>query len=521
MSKEWSEIKADPKSSKVNELLAKLEEQAKTSLVKTEIKFGTSGWRAVIGETYTVQNVKIAIQAIVEMMKTEVYFKETGLPNFSAVQEKGILIGRDTRFLGKEFARAAAEVFAANGIHAYLIGNPSITPDLSLTVVIKDFAGSVNITPSHNPFEYQGLKFNPADGGTADPILTNVIEAKAEQLMAGGSYAKYIPAEHDKLIYQFESMPVYVNALLNSGVIDFDFIRKNYDPKNITFITDNVHGASAGYLELLLKGLPFPALRNKPDALFGGIKPEPSAENLQLLFSELSKYSTPLKLGVILDPDGDRVRFTDGTADIDMNAFGAIAFHYLATNRQWPGGIAKSVATSNLVNTIAKDLGRPIFETAVGFKNFRKYLKNDQAVCAFEESDGITLRNHTLEKDGVIGALLALEITLRTGKPLGAYLKMLHDKYGVFVPKRFAAPISAEQKQKLATTLSKFKVGDQIGSRTIAEIITLDGFKFVFTDNSWLMIRPSGTEPKVRIYVEAANEQEAEGLFSEGQRLIE
>ena len=520
MATRWDEIKKDPKGKTVPETLDAIQKQAAESTAKTTITFGTSGWRGVIGEAFTVQNVRIAVQAIVEMMKTPVYAQETGLVDFSEVQRRGILIGRDNRLMGKIFMQTAAEVLAANGIHAWGSTQEAITPDLSLTVVQKSFAGSINFTPSHNPFEYSGLKFNPADGGTADPVLTRLIESNAETLMETPRLPSFDPAAHSAYIHSIDTRPIYIDTLRERNVVDLQFIQKSYHTDRIAFLVDNVHGASVGYLEQVLDPIRFTALRNQPDVLFGGAKPEPSAENLALLFAELKKASAPLKLGVILDPDGDRVRFTDGVNDIDMNAFGAIAFHYLATERGFPGGVAKSVATSNLVNCIAEKLGRPLFETAVGFKNFRRYLKSDQAVCAFEESDGITVRHHTLEKDGVMGALLALEITLRTGKPLGDYLKRLHQEYGAFYPKRFATPITPEQKAALVNKLGGYKPGDQIGDRKIADIITLDGFKFVFADHSWLMIRPSGTEPKVRIYVEARKESDAEVLFQLGTGLI-
>jgi len=520
MSGLWDPIKTDPFGKDVPSYLKTIEQEVINSQQPARITFGTSGWRGIIGESFTLRNVRIATQAIVEMMKTPAYLQETGLPDFTTIQKKGLLIGRDTRFLGESFAQSVAEVLAANEIHAHVIEREAVTPDLSLTVVQKGFAGSINLTPSHNPFDYEGIKFNPADGGTADSLLTTIIEDKAAKLMETGLVADYIPARHEHYIHAFESLPVYVETLQANDIIDFDFIFKAYSPDIMTFMVDNVHGASAGYLEKLLNKITFTALRHQRDVLFGGAKPEPSSKNMKDLFAAMQDYDTPLKLGVILDPDGDRVRFMDGINDIDMNHFGAVAFHYLVTQRQFPGGVAKSVATSNLVNAIASELNRPVFETAVGFKNFRQYLKADQVACAFEESDGITLRNHVLEKDGLIGALLALEITLRTKKPLGDYVSRLQKEYGPFYPRRFSSEITPAQKESLTPQLEKYQVGDTIEGREISRIITVDGFKFIFSDQSWLMIRPSGTEPKVRIYVEARREEDAEELFRIAKCLI-
>ncbi|MFC1478855.1 phosphomannomutase [Candidatus Margulisiibacteriota bacterium] len=516
----WDTIKNDPFGKDVQNTLQEIKQKAETSTENAVIKFGTSGWRGIIGESFTIRNFKIAVQAIIEMMKTDVYFDETGLSGFDEVRQKGIIIGRDTRFMGEDFVRVAAEVCAANEINAFVVQRESTTPDLSLTVVKEGFAGSINITPSHNPFEYEGIKFNPSDGGTADPVLTDIIEQFAGDLMENPVIPEYIETQHQQFIHNYESMRVYINGLSESKIIDLDFITKSFDPENITFIVDNVHGASSGYLETILPNIHFPALRSNRDVLFGGTRPEPSPENMKLLFSEMKKYDTPLKLGVIIDPDGDRVRFMDGDTDIDMNAFGAIAFHYLVTYIGLHGGIAKSVATSNMVNVIANKMAKPIFETPVGFKNFRQYLKNGQVACAFEESDGITLQNHTLEKDGIIGALLALEITLRTGKNLGEYLKNLHEEYGYYFPKRFSTAITEDQKQQLSATLGEYTIGSNIEDLQISEIITIDGFKFIFSDQSWLMIRPSGTEPKVRIYVESRKQEDAEKLFRIAKGLI-
>ena len=248
--------------------------------------------------------------------------------------------------------------------------------------------------------------------------------------------------------------------------------------------------------------------------------------------ARLAARGIQVKDGCIFDPDGDRVRFYDGTREIDMNRFGAIAFHYMVTWRKEVGVVAKSVATSNFVNVIASKLGIPVMETPVGFKNFRPWLSrkaNPKALIAFEESDGISGLNNTLEKDAQFGLLLALEIMATTGKNLGEYLDDLYKEFGKFYPNRagfevdkslVGAPLAAQvmavaDKAKVG---SKVKIGEK--EKSVREVLTLDGVKIIFEDDSWMLIRPSGTEPKVRIYTECREESEKDAMFEAAKALF-
>lgn len=518
----WKIIKDNVNSDQVPNVLKEIREKALHTKLSTNIKFGTSGWRSIIGYDFSIYNLKIAVQAIINVMHTPIFLKESNMVNFREVQHKGILVGRDTRFMGEDFVKATCDVLMRNNIDTYVVERPAITPDLSLAVATQGFSGSINLTPSHNPYEYSGLKFNPADGGPATQEITDAIEIEVAKIFNGfGNFPENSSTiQKENILHKFDSLAFYKKGLENHKILDLKFIKDNFNPEKLTFIEDNVYGATYGYLKSILERDDFSSLRNLPDVLFGGVQPEPSSANMQLLIGELKKHHTPLKLGVIFDPDGDRVRFTDGVVEIDMNQFGAIAFHYLAHRRGINGGIVKSVATSNFVNSIAQGLKRPIYETAVGFKNFRQYLKSNEAVCAFEESDGITLKSHTLEKDGVIGALLALEIILRTGKNLSVYLREIQQLYGFFYPQRFSQQISLEQKEKLPKLLKSYQIGEILSNHKIVDIINIDGFKCVLDDQSWLMIRPSGTEPKVRIYVEARLPSDTSKLFSVAQNML-
>jgi len=285
-------------------------------------------------------------------------------------------------------------------------------------------------------------------------------------------------------------------------------------------VADSVHGSS----RIHLKELFGPAasrlihLRSNPDVTFGGVAPEPSSANMRQVTETLKERSEPLKLGLIIDPDADRIRFTDGCREIDMNFFGAMAFHFLHQEKGLAGIAAKNVGTSNFVNRIAAGLGEEVVETRVGFKEFKPYL--DRALVFYEESDGISTIGHTPEKDAYIGLLLALEMTMTKGCNLSDYLAELEKEYGAFFPGRGSVETGAYG-DELRKTLEKLKdnrAGDTINvagaPRRIRELITVDGYKIVFDDESWLMIRPSGTEPKVRFYVEGRSEADREDLMA-------
>jgi phosphomannomutase len=248
-------------------------------------------------------------------------------------------------------------------------------------------------------------------------------------------------------------------------------------------------------------------LRDNADVTFGGVAPEPSTANMREVVRILLERDEPLKLGAIIDPDGDRIRFTDGETEISMNQFGAMAYHFLHEYKKKKGMVAKTVATSNLANSLAESFKEELFEPSVGFKNFKPVI--GRALVYFEESDGISIIGHTPEKDAYIGLLLALEMMLLTNMNLGDYLRKIESSFGAYYPDRDGVEVSVkgEKLQSLLAGLEQYGDGSmvEIGGvpRRIKKVITIDGRKMVFEDGSWLMIRPSGTEPKVRFYVES------------------
>ncbi len=528
----WKKIQSPEFNSATDmNLVEKVKEIALTSVEPCKVSFGTSGFRGEIGTEFTLRTVEVIAAAIIRMYQEAdaKLFEALGVKDFEEFQERGIVLGHDNRLLGDEFCRAVAQVFAKAGVKKIYYGGEMATPEFSAAVELLKAACSINMTPSHNPSNYAGIKFNPADGGPAGPEITEVITRISNELMADFEREELSPVE----LTAIDSIEIYKEFLHKQGTIKFARIQKLLDEGRLTLVCDHVHGATRNRPNALL-GNPkcLLCLRTEDDPLFGGIAPEPSSKNLEGVKKILDQSQSWYRLGCIFDPDGDRVRFYDGTREIDMNRFGAIAFHYMVTWRKEQGVVAKSVATSNFVNVIANKLGAPVMETPVGFKNFRPWLSrtaNPKALIAFEESDGISGLDNTLEKDAQFGLLLALEIMATTGKNLGEYLDVLYEEFGKFYPNRagfevdkslVGAPLAAQ----VMAVADKAKPGTlvKIGNceKKVRELLTLDGVKIIFEDDSWMLIRPSGTEPKVRIYTECREESEKDAMFESAKALF-
>ncbi|GJQ58565.1 MAG: phosphomannomutase [Candidatus Scalindua sp. AMX11] len=516
----WEIIRSDIK--KNAPLLKEIKKFALESKTPTTVVFGTSGWRGEIGTDFTFNNVRITTTAIIEMFKEEdpKLMMALGVKNFDEIKERGVIVGHDNRFLGPEFASTVMGLLTNVGIKVYYAGE-SITPELSASIEMLQAACSINLTPSHNPSNYAGFKFNPSDGGPADKEITTIIERNANRLMAENRIIEEKKPEGVKTI---NSIVLYEGFIKKRGIVDLERIRCFIKEKDCFICIDHIHGATRKRPNILLgENSKIEYLRTNDDYLFGGVPPEPSEKNMKIVMETLRKKNSRLKLGVIMDPDGDRIRFTDGEVDISMNHFGAMALHFLYTYKKISGVLVKSVATSNFGNAIAGRLGIPIRETAVGFKNFRPYLLQDakeRAIVAYEESDGISGYNNTLEKDAMFGLFLAIEMMMVTGKNLGEYLRELEEEFGVFFPERAAVEVDRSLagsllSQKLSVLKETLSVGNKISTgNVIKDLITVDGIKVVLDDDSWFLIRPSGTEPKVRFYVETRSPENLDNMIT-------
>jgi phosphomannomutase len=524
----WKVILSDVSRNKG--LLSVIEKFARENTAPAKIVFGTSGWRGEIGTDYTFNNVRIVTSAIIEMFKSGdvIAMQAMGVSGFADIKKRGVIVGHDNRFLGRDFALEVIGLLRNEGIRIWYAGEAP-TPEFSAGIEMLKAACSVNLTPSHNPANYAGFKFNPSDGGPAGTEITARIEEISNRMMKDSLMLQPVrpgPIENTDMT------SLYIKYIKERKTLNIERIRDFIDREDCSICIDNVHGATRGRMQRLLgdnKKICY--LRTGDDFLFGGIAPEPSETNMTGVEEALKKSNASLKLGVIMDPDGDRIRFSDGTVQVPMNYFGAMACHFLHVHKGFSGVVAKSVGTSNLVNAIAEKLCIPIKETKVGFKNFRPYLLQssaEKAIVAFEESDGISGYNHTLEKDAMFGLLLALEMMAVTGKNLGVYLREIMAEFGYYYPDRSGISVDrslvGEPLLKMLSVLQKqYRRGAELyvgrEKRIVKDLITVDGTKMVFDDGSWLMIRPSGTEPKVRFYIEARTEAGKKAVFETAERM--
>lgn len=524
----WKEILSDPFNKR--DLLRVIEIFARENNEPSRIIFGTSGWRGETGTDFTFNNVRIVTTAIVEMFKSNdrAVMDSIGVRDFEDIKRRGVIVGHDSRFLGPDFAIEVLGQLEKEGIRTWYAGEAT-TPEFSAGIEMTGAACSINLTPSHNPANYAGLKFNPSDGGPAGAEITTVIEGIANSMM---EKKIIIPPARPDRINKIDLTELYIKYLIERKTIDLKRIKDFLREEDCLICIDHVHGATRGRIERIIGGnekMRF--LRTDDDYLFGGVAPEPSEKNMAGVMEVLKRSAAKFKLGAIMDPDGDRIRHADGHAQIPMNYFGAMAFHYLYNYRNIRGIVAKSVGTSNLVNAIAEKLGVTVRETKVGFKHFRPYLlrtSKERAIVAFEESDGISGYNHTLEKDAIFGLLLAIEMMAVTGKNLSEYLKDIMDEFGYYYPDRSGIGVDRSLRgepliQRLSVIKERYREGTNVmvgnRMRKVVNVITIDGTKIIFDDGSWMMIRPSGTEPKVRFYIEARSEKDKKAIFELAEKI--
>lgn len=531
--------------------------RALESFAPTTVVFGTSGWRGVIGEDFTAYNVAKVVRGIVEMMRTPDFLDCNGYAEFAQVQRHGIVLFRDNRFMGDTFIGVAINELAAAGIRIFL-AQECPTGVGSALVTELDAAGSINFTPSHNPMDYAGIKFNPADGGPAGPDLTTIIEEKANAFMNAADFV-ISDTPGGELLEVIDAPEIFRNFVASkSRVFDLGRVRDWLLAKKdeLALVVDFMHGSARGYVQHLLGEDVIAQLKaagavrflhEDEDFSFHGCKPEPSAANQAPLLGILREMGRKYSLAVALDPDADRLRLADDRLDIDMNRFGAIAYASLLA-RGIKGGICSTAPSSDFALEIARREGMEVIETAVGFKNFREPLGSGRAVLAFEESDGISCLGHTLEKCALAGLLLALEAMIHADCNLSAQYEALRAKYGYFYPSKAGADVvgvSVEAweayKREVIDVLQHrlYKVGDEVvfasGAKKIAAINIIDGLKVIFADRSWILLRPSGTEPKFRYYFELASdtpladedrllreyEEAAAGILAAARRMVD
>ncbi len=532
-------IHKNPNNPKTKKILNRIKEIALINAAPTEVVFGTSGWRGIVGVSHTITNIARVTEAVVELVKTanKKLLKSIGVADFTDFQKRGVVVGRDNRILGEEFLETVIAILQKHKVKVYYAGETP-TPEYSAAVLQLNAALSINLTPSHNPGAYAGYKLNPSDGGPAGEDITVPLEKIANKLM---TRPIHIPRINWKNVKKIDTMKLYLKHINENipDIINVNELIKFIKSGEIALAIDHIHGATRGrpkyFFKLTGKEKNIKILNNDDNVLFHGVKPEPNAKNLKDAEAFLNKSKCKYKLGALLDPDGDRIRFTNGKEQVDMNNFGALAFHFLALYKNSIGGVAKTVATSNFVNAIANGLKRPVFETNVGFKYFRPYLKpgaKQPAICAFEESDGFSIGYaNILEKDAFGALMLAIEIIRLTKMDIVEYLKALKKSFGVYEAVKSSVDIPAElskadKEAKIKKIADMYKIGDKIKlsdkiEKKVINKFPDDGIKFEFEDKSNLLIRASGTEPIIKIYAESpVSREDCVTINSYGTNLV-
>jgi phosphoglucomutase len=465
------------------------------------IRFGTSGWRAIIADEFTFANVRLVTKSICEYLSSA--GNAAGSP---------LIVGFDTRFLGEQFAEQSVKVINSCGFNALLCDQPTPTPTISHAIKDRRAAGAINFTASHNPPEYNGMKFSTADGAPALPEVTKEIEERIGQLDA----AAVDTAAGQKAASEFEvydPRPTYFADL--EAKVRFDTIAK----AGGRYAFDPLWGTGRGYLDAILRahGVEVETIHDWRDVLFGGRSPEPGEEHVDELREVVKRNKCAL--GLATDGDADRFGVIDADgAFIAPNNLIALLFDYLAESRGWTGGVARSVATSHLVDRVAASRGLPVYETPVGFKFIGELINQDKIILGGEESAGLSMRGHYPEKDGILACLLAAEAVAARGVSLGEQLAEIYGRVGRLEGKRVGVRLTPELLASLPGRLAREP--KEIGGRRVERVNRMDGVKFIFADGSWLLMRPSGTEPLVRIYAESESESDLEVLLEQGRKYL-
>ncbi|HTP65759.1 MAG TPA: phosphoglucomutase/phosphomannomutase family protein [Geobacteraceae bacterium] len=467
------------------------------------IVFGTSGWRGILCEDFVADNVRIVTKAIADHIIA------------NGEKGKGVIIGYDTRFMGRRFAGEAARVIAGAGIKAFVCRRDVPTPVVAHEILRRNCAGAVNFTASHNPPEYNGIKFSPSWGGPALPETTRDIERRANEMLGKPCCQGLAPeaATREGLLEEIDPQETYLKDLAEK--VDFETIARLG-----TVAVNPLYGTGRGYLDgpLKARNMKVSMVNDHPDPYFGGHPPEPS-EKYMADFINVVKGDPSIKLGLATDGDADRFGIVDkdGTF-IEPNYIIALLLDYLVRSRRLTGGVARSVATSHLVDAVARKHGIEVFETPVGFKYIGELISQDKIIIGGEESAGLSIKGHVPEKDGILACFLVAEMVAREGLPVKKLLERLYDQVGRFITKRENITLTLELEKAFP---GKMAAGPaEFAGLKVKEMITIDGSKFILDDGSWLLFRKSGTEPVVRLYGEAAAEEKLAAVMKAGRDFI-
>lgn len=478
------------------------------------IKFGTSGWRDIIAEGFTFPNLRICTQAISDQI-----FREKN-------HNRPIMVGYDTRFLSEHFAKEVARILANNGLEVKLSNRDVPTPAVAYQIILNQAAGGINITASHNPFSYSGLKFSSSWGGPALPEATKSIENMCS-IMEESDVAMTPKSEDDvltaKLVQPYDYRPAYIKHL--KSLLDTDAFKG----RRLKIVVDALYGTARGYLAEFLRelGCDVEVLHERRDVYFGGTGPDPSEKGLQDLIAAVKKSKA--HLGLACDGDADRFGVVDqGGILYQPNDVLPLMARYLHQSRGWTGIIARSVMTTHAMDAVARKYNLEIKETPVGFKYIGEIMQeaasivpatDGEFVMGGEESGGFTMRGHVPEKDGVLACLVLAEMVAASKQTISELIESLHAEVGTRITRRLNIQATTQVVSSLREKFSS-KPPTDINGLHVHRIVDIDGFKFIFQGGNWLGVRFSGTEPIVRLYLEGQSQDALDTLAKAGQSLL-
>lgn len=481
------------------------------------IHFGTDGWRAVISDSFTFDNLRIVAQAIADAVASEHWDKSGN--GGTKPDPKKIVVGFDTRFLSDRFAGEVARVLAANGFTVLLAQSDAPTPAISFAVKFQKAIAGVMITASHNAPRYNGVKLKASYGGSALPEQCRRVEvyiSDNEQRARGPNLMDYNRAREANLIQKFNPLPAYFDHLRT--LINTDIIADN--PQR--FVVDSMYGAGRGVIKAFLQGTgcDIAEVRSEMNPGFGGIHPEPITKYLGALSSAVS--SGMGNFGLATDGDADRIGAMDERGIfIDPHKIMALSLKYLVEKRGLSGAVVRTVSTTRMIDRLAKKYGLKLYETPVGFNHIADHMMQEVVLIGGEESGGISFKGHIPEGDGPIMGLLLVEMIAAAKKPLVEMVDELLQEVGPALYERVDLRLSRPvAKNEMIDLLTK-KAPGEIGEKKVVEVNLRDGVKYIIADDSWLLIRPSGTEPVLRVYAEGRTQEMVKALIGYGQKVAE
>jgi len=472
-------------------------------LTKNPIKFGTDGWRGIIGQDFTPDNVRACAQGVVG------YLKGVGLAG------RGLIIGYDTRLASEDFAAAAAEVAAANGIKVYLCPQATPTPVVSYGVLAKKTGGAIVITASHNPAQWNGFKFKTEEGTSASTGITAEIEKGVAQALATGEINRLPLSEalDQKIIEYLDLTPVYDRQL--NKLVDLKRLRR----AGLKVVTDPMYGAGIGYFGRLLSGgdIKLIEINDQRDPDFGGIQPEPIAANLASLSAAVKEQQADV--GLATDGDADRLGVIDENGQFltQLQVFALLCL-YLLEVRGERGALVRTLTSTTMIDRLGEIYKLPVYVVPVGFKYVAPVMMAEKALIGGEESGGYGFRGHVPERDGILAGIYFLDFMLQTGKTPSQLLDYLYSKVGPHYYNRRDFSFPEGRRQAIIRRIS-YSLPQSIGGIGVVKVSATDGFHLTLADNSWLLVRFSGTEPVLRIYAESDSLERVEKLLETGREL--